>query len=140
MQRKHTGLPFFEETVMQILTNHMPERTPIPGVAHVTLAGSANGLRELSVWKQSMDAGNATPPHRHACEEVVLCIGGIGELHAAGRIERFHAGQTIVIPAGVDHQLISIGPQPLETIAAFPMTPVLTTSPQGEALALPWES
>ncbi|HJV84155.1 MAG TPA: cupin domain-containing protein [Noviherbaspirillum sp.] len=125
---------------MQILTNHTPASTPIPGIDHVTVAGSGTGLRHLSVWKQSMAPGNATPPHRHTCEEVVLCIRGIGELHAEGRIERFIAGQTIVIPASVDHQLISVGPEPLETIAAFSMTPVLTTSPQGEVLALPWES
>ncbi|MBK4736500.1 cupin domain-containing protein [Noviherbaspirillum pedocola] len=125
---------------MQILSNHTPAPTPIPGIAHVTLAGSPNGLRDLSVWKQSMEAGRATPLHRHASEEVVLCIAGVGELHAAGRIERVHAGQTIVIPAGVDHQLISVGPEPLETIAAFPMTPVSTMSPQGEPLELPWQS
>jgi quercetin dioxygenase-like cupin family protein len=125
---------------MQILTNHTPARTPIPGIEHVTLAGSHTGLRNLSVWKQSMSAGKATPPHRHACEEVVLCIAGVGELHADGRAERFTAGQTIIIPAGVDHQLLSIGPEPLETIAAFSMTPVLTATPQGEALDLPWIS
>ncbi|WP_292931867.1 cupin domain-containing protein [Noviherbaspirillum sp.] len=125
---------------MQILTNHTPARTAIPGIEHITLAGSPTGLRTLSVWKQSMSAGNATPPHRHACEEVVICTAGIGELHAEGRVERFTAGQTILIPAGVDHQLISIGPEPLVTIAAFAMTPVLTTSPHGDVLDLPWES
>lgn len=125
---------------MQILTNHTPLSTAIPGIEHVTLAGSHTGLRTLSVWKQSMSAGNATPPHRHACEEVVICTAGIGELHADGSVQRFTAGQTIVIPAGVGHQLISVGPEPLETIAAFAMTPVLTTSPQGEVLDLPWSS
>ncbi|TFW10317.1 cupin domain-containing protein [Oxalobacteraceae bacterium OM1] len=124
---------------MQILSNHTTAPTPIPGIEHVTLAGSHTGLRHLSVWKQSMTAGSATPPHRHACEEVVLCVGGVGELHAGGRVERFGAGQTIIIPAGVDHQIFSIGPTPLETIAAFAMTPVPTTLPNGEALDLPWE-
>lgn len=125
---------------MQILTNHTSISTPMPGIEHVTLACSHTGLRHLSVWKQSMCAGNATPPHRHACEEVMICTGGIGELHAEGRVERFTAGQTIIIPAGVDHQLFSIGPEPLQTIAAFAMTPVLTTLPNGEVLDLPWES
>lgn len=125
---------------MQILTNHMTARTPVTGIEHVTLAGSHTGLRNLSVWKQSMSSGHATPPHRHACEEVVICTGGAGELHVAGRVERFGAGQTIIIPAGVDHQLVSTGPEPLETIAAFAMTPVLTISPDGEVLDLPWES
>ncbi|HWJ93899.1 MAG TPA: cupin domain-containing protein [Telluria sp.] len=125
---------------MQILTNHTPEPTPIPGIAHVTLAGSPTGLQNLSVWKQSMDAGHMTPPHQHGCEEVVLCIAGSGELHAGDEVTRFGAGQTIVIPAGVPHQLVSVGPGPLETIAAFAMTPVPTTFPDGQALELPWQS
>lgn len=125
---------------MHILTNHTPAGTAIPGIEHVTLAGSHTGLSHLSVWKQSMSAGHATPPHRHTCEEVVLCTAGIGELHAEGRVETFAAGQTIVIPAGVPHQLVSVGPEPLQTIAAFAMTPVMTTSPDGEVLDLPWES
>lgn len=125
---------------MQILTNHTPIGTAIPGIEHVTLAGRHTGLCKLSVWKQLMSAGNATPPHRHACEEVVICTGGLGELHADGRVQRFTGGQTIVIPAGVAHQLVSLGPEPLETIAAFAMTPVLTTSADGEVLDLPWES
>lgn len=125
---------------MQILTNHTPAGTVLPGVEHVTLAGSHSGLRNLSVWKQSMAAGNATPPHQHACEEVVICTGGMGELHAEGCVEKFTAGQTIIIPAGVSHQLVAIGPGPLETIAAFAMTPVVTTSPQGEVLELPWKT
>jgi mannose-6-phosphate isomerase-like protein (cupin superfamily) len=130
---------FFKEPVMQILTNHTPARTAIPGIEHVTIAGSHMGLCHLSVWKQLMSVGNATPPHRHICEEVIMCIAGVGELHADGRVERFTAGQTIVIPAGVPHQLVSIGPESLETIAAFAMTPVLTLAPNGEVLDLPWE-
>lgn len=140
IERNSGILAFFMEVIMQILSNHTPAPTPIPGIDHVTLAGRHTGLRNLSVWKQSMAAGNATPPHRHACEEVVHCTAGVGELHVDGRVETFGAGQTIVIPAGVAHQLISIGPEPLETIAAFAMTPVMTTSPQGEVLDLPWES
>jgi quercetin dioxygenase-like cupin family protein len=125
---------------MEILANHTTLSTPFPGIEHVTLAGSGTGLRNLSVWKQSVSAGNATPPHRHECEEVVICIAGEGELHSDSDVKRFSAGQTIVIPAGVNHQLVSIGPEPLETIAAFAMTPVLTASPNGDVLDLPWES
>lgn len=125
---------------MQILTNHTPEPTALPGIAHVTLAGSPTGLAHLSVWKQSMDPGHMTPPHQHGCEEVVLCVGGTGELLAGEQVTRFGAGQTIVIPAGVPHQLVSVGPGPLETIAAFNMTPVPTSFPDGQPIDLPWQS
>ena len=48
------------------------ERASLPGIDHLTLAGGAQGLSSLSVWQQSIDAGEATPPHRHDCEEVVV--------------------------------------------------------------------
>lgn len=123
---------------MHVLNNEAPATTPFPGIAHVTLAGSANGLRNLSVWHQSMDSGCATPPHRHDCEEVVLCTAGEGELHANGRIERFGANTTIVIPAGVDHQIFSVGSDPLQTLAVLAASPVGVWLPDGAPVELPW--
>jgi mannose-6-phosphate isomerase-like protein (cupin superfamily) len=112
----------------------------IPGIDHVTLAGNADGLRKLSIWKQSVAPGSATPPHRHDCEEVVLCSGGIGELHIGGNVERFGADMTVVIPANADHQIFSVGDAPLEITAVFSMSPVQAHFPSGEAIDLPWRS
>ena len=123
---------------MYVIQNEAPGRTGFPGIEHVTLAGSANGLRDLSVWQQSVAPGAATPPHRHACEEVVLCTAGEGELHVAGRIERFGANTTVVIPADVEHQIISVGGVPLQFVAVLGMTPVEVRFPDGTPIALPW--
>jgi quercetin dioxygenase-like cupin family protein len=57
---------------MCVIQNSELPRAALPGIEHVTLAGSDNGLNNLSVWKQSVAPGGATPPHRHDCEEVVL--------------------------------------------------------------------
>ena len=70
---------------MYVHEQSRPAATPVPGVAHATWAGGPTGGRELSVWRQTLAPGAATPPHSHACEEVVLCAAGSGELHVDGQ-------------------------------------------------------
>ena len=125
---------------MFIHVQQQPAATPIPGVAHVTLAAQAEGLRHLSVWRQSMAPGACTPPHSHSCEEIVLCEAGSGEVHIGGEVHPFGAGQTVVLPAGVQHQIFNTGREPLVSTAVFAATPVPVTLPDGQALELPWRS
>lgn len=125
---------------MKVNDDARPTASPLPGIAHITLASHADGLSELSVWRQTMAPGAATPPHRHDCDEVVLCLGGWGEVHTDGHVLRFGADSTVILPAGRDHQLFNVGATPLETIGIFAATPVVTRQPDGAALALPWLS
>lgn len=125
---------------MKVIEAHRPAASTLPGIAHVTLAGQAEGLRQLSVWRQTMAPGTATPPHSHDCDEVVLCLGGWGEVHSRGRVERFGADCTLVLPAGCEHQIFNVGSQPLETLGLFGATPVPTRGPDGSPLVLPWRT
>jgi mannose-6-phosphate isomerase-like protein (cupin superfamily) len=125
---------------MKVIAPTRPEASAIPGVAHATLASGADGLRELSVWRQPLAPGAATPPHRHDCDEVVLCMAGRGEVHGEGCVERFGADCTIVLPAGREHQIINTGGLPLEIVGLFAATPVVTRAGDGSALELPWRS
>ena len=65
---------------MNVSPNPVLAASPFPGILHATLAGSEQGLKQLSIWQQILEPGAATPPHRHDCEEVVLCSAGRGEL------------------------------------------------------------
>ena len=123
-----------------VLDQPRPEPTPIPGVAHATWAGSREGLRSLSLWRQSLAPGGATPPHSHNCEEIVLCLAGRGEVHIDGRVHAFGPQQTLLLPAGVPHQIFNVGTEPLETTAVFAATPVQVTLPDGTTLEVPWRS
>ena len=125
---------------MNVIEQTRPVATPIPGVAHATWAGEAEGLAQLSVWRQTLAPGTATPPHRHDCDEVVLCLSGWGEVHSVGAVQRFGADCTVVLPKGHDHQIFNTGPQPMEIVGLFGATPVLTRLPDGSALELPWRS
>lgn len=125
---------------MFVIDQPRPADTPIPGVRHATWAAREEGLQSLSVWRQSIAAGGATPPHSHACDEVVLCLAGRGEVHVAGTPHAFGPGQTVVLPAGVPHQIFNTGDEALECTAVFSATPVPVELPDGSALELPWRS
>ncbi len=123
---------------MNVTEQSRPAATPIPGVAHATWAGQADGLRQLSVWRQTLAPGAVTPVHLHDCDEVVLCLSVNGELHADGRAQRFGADCTLVIPQGLEHQIVNTGPMPMDLVATFGGTPVGVQLPDGTALDLPW--
>lgn len=125
---------------MPIIDNKGRETAALPGIEHLTLAGGAQGLARLSVWRQSMAPGHATPPHCHDCEEVVLVLEGSGELQIGDERLAFGPDSTLVLPPHVPHQIFNTGTVPLRTVAAFSATPVGTFLPQGERLELPWAS
>jgi quercetin dioxygenase-like cupin family protein len=125
---------------MKVVPNAPLAQSPFPGIQHATLAGSAQGLSQLSLWKQIIDAGCATPPHRHDCEEVVLCTSGNGALlHGANRIP-FGANNTVCIPRNELHQIVNDGDEPLHITAVFSRSPVEAYFPDGERIDLPWSS
>jgi quercetin dioxygenase-like cupin family protein len=123
---------------MNLLEQSQPSATPIPGIQHATWAGQADGTAQLSVWRQSLAPAAATPPHRHDCEELVLCHAGLGEIHEDGRVLRFGAGSTVVLPAGRIHQIFNVGEVALEITGIFPQTPVAAYLPDGVLIDLPW--
>lgn len=125
---------------MHVISNQQPVPSPIPGIAHVTLAGQEEGLSKLSVWQQSVAPGSATPPHRHDCEEVVICSRGTGELRLGDKVERFAHDTTVIIPANAEHQIVNVGSEPLQFVAVFSMSPVQAFFPDGTAIELPWRS
>ena len=125
---------------MHVIENEtLPEAT-LPGIDHKTLAGAAQGLAHLSVWRQAIAPGGATPPHRHDCEEVVIVEAGCGKLVGGGTTRTFGPDTTLVIPPNVDHQIVNIGDESLRMTAVFAMTPVAVFLTDGQPLPLPWAS
>jgi quercetin dioxygenase-like cupin family protein len=126
---------------MRILKNAAPAPSPFPGILHATLAGSEQGLRQLSVWHQVLEPGAATPPHRHDCEEVVLCTAGRGLCRFEGQEPQyFGANTTLCIPRNALHEIVNAGSEPLRMVAVFSTTPVTPHLPDGTRIDLPWAS
>ena len=125
---------------MYVIEQAPLQATAIPGVTHATWAGHADGLQQLSVWHQTMAPGFATPPHTHDCDEIVLCQGGRGELHIDGQVHPFGPDQTVIVPRGRAHQIVSTGSAPLEVLAVLAATPAPITGSDGQPLAVPWRT
>ena len=111
----------------------------IPGIFHLTVASCDTG-QSVSVWRQRIDAAHGTPPHRHLCDEVVTVQRGSADLLVGGTHRRLATGDTVVLPANADHQILNAGTEPLELIAVFNESPVQTEAPDGTAMDLPWRS
>jgi mannose-6-phosphate isomerase-like protein (cupin superfamily) len=125
---------------MHVIRNDQRERIAFSGIEHVTLAGSDDGLSRLSIWRQSIAAGEGTPLHKHDCEEVVLVDAGSGELHIDGRVIAFGADSTLVIPPDVSHQIVNTGATEMKLVGVFSSAPVNTFFPNGARIELPWRS
>jgi quercetin dioxygenase-like cupin family protein len=125
---------------MYVFRNVDAATAAIPGIHHQTLAGQASGLARLSIWRQVMESGAATPAHRHDCEEVVIVEAGSGELLVEGVVHAFGPGTTLVIPRNVDHQIVNTGTAAMQTLAVFSQSPVAVFQPDGAPLPLPWNS
>ena len=119
--------------------NSLPP-SPFPGLTHRTLARRGDGLGTLSVWNQAITPGNATPLHRHDCDEVVVILAGSGTVLVDGQAWPFQTGDTLILPAGCDHQIVSSGVEDLRVVATFGASPVVTAQPDGQVMELPWAS
>ncbi|MFO1414855.1 MAG: cupin domain-containing protein [Burkholderiales bacterium] len=125
---------------MYVHRNSQRPEASLPGLVHRTLAGNAEGLTRLSLWRQTIAPGGATPPHRHDCEEVVIVDAGEGTLIVEGVAHPFAADSTLVIPRDAQHQIVNTGTVAIECTAAFSTSPVEVYLPDGERLPLPWAS
>lgn len=123
---------------MPILSNSELVPEVIPGIDHRTLAGAEHGLRHLAVWSQRMAPGGATPPHYHDCEEVVIVLEGAGTVDVDGQPHPVRAGDTVIVPAGVPHQIINTGTLPLRTLASLSSSDVKVYLPDGQLVQVPW--
>ena len=125
---------------MYVIEQPRPVPTPIPGLSHATWAGSADGLEQLSLWRQSLAPGAATPPHSHDCDEVVMCESGQGAVLIGDRSYAFGAHSTLILPRDQLHQIVNNGAEPLEILGVFGATPVNVFLPDKQKLDLPWRS
>jgi len=125
---------------MPVIDNSRLKIFTLPGIVHQTLAGPKHGLKTLEVWRQTMAPGAATPTHRHNCEEVFVILRGSGRVTIQGRDFDFGANTTLIVPPDVVHQVVNTGTEELSFVVVLGMAPVEATTPDGEAIPLPWRA
>ena len=125
---------------MSVIDNSTLQQFSLPGLAHQTLASHKDGLNNCEVWMQTVEPGAETPVHYHDCEEVVVIMSGSGQLSINDKVIEFGPNSTLIIPPDIVHQLVNSGSEEIRLIASFSSTPAKVFSPDGEELALPWQS
>jgi len=109
---------------------HTLDGNHIAGVATPT-----SGARQIEMWHGRMDENSATPPHCHNTEEVVHFLKGSGRATVGDREVRYAAGDTLILPPGLVHQIFAETES--EYVAALPMGGTVRL-PDGQTLDLPW--
>ena len=125
---------------MSVINNSTIQQFSLPGLIHQTLASHKDGLKNTEVWMQTVEPGGETPVHYHDCEEVIVIIRGSGRLSIDEKAIEFGPNSTLIIPSDIVHQLVNSGSEEIYLIASFSSTPAKVFTPDGEELALPWQS
>lgn len=123
---------------MTVRQNATVEKHQLPGLEHQTLAGAADNLKHSEVWMQTLQAGAGTPVHQHDCDEVVVVSRGSGICILGDEEVAFGPDSTLIVPAGVVHEIRNTGDEPIHLIAAFNATPANVLTPDGQPIELPW--
>src|ERR1700733_7313993 len=122
---------------MPVVNNTSLPKFALPGLDHRTLAGPDNGMKNLEVWGQVIEAGSGTPVHRHACEEAIVILEGSGTLTINGEDTRFGSNSTLVIPADAIHQIVNSGDTRMVLVAVLSMAPVEVRHADDQPMPLP---
>ena len=125
---------------MAVVNNASLQEFNLPGLNHRTFAGPEHGMKGLEVWGQTIEAGAATPVHRHACEEAIVILEGSGTLTIEGQETAFGRNSTLIIPADVIHQIVNTGNTKMVLIAALSTAPVQVCHADNAAMPLPWQA
>jgi mannose-6-phosphate isomerase-like protein (cupin superfamily) len=69
---------------------------------------------ELSLLRVEINAGQGAPPHTHTYDELFVIHEGRGRYTVGDETVEAGAGDVVVVPAGLPHGFVSLGPGPLK--------------------------
>ena len=100
------------------------ENAPVEEFDWGTLQWIVNGRRapgsEQTFGVSTIRPGRRNPLHYHPnCEEILYVVSGTCEHSYDGAIAPLSAGETIVIPAGVKHNLVNTGAVDVVCVISF---------------------
>jgi quercetin dioxygenase-like cupin family protein len=110
----------------------------LPGNRLRGLATPGRGSTEIMLWNHRAEAGGASPPHWHDHDQVIYVVSGSGRVVVGEGEHAVRAGDVIVAPANIPHQVHASTNEALDTIVA--MLPSLRTyAPDGAEIDQPWK-
>lgn len=84
------------------------------------IANEARGATSCSAFENVVLGGATVPMHRHAFEEIIVCLSGTAECtFEGGKPEAYAAGSVLIIPAGKLHTIRNTGSSELRQLSFF---------------------
>ncbi|MCB1148569.1 MAG: cupin domain-containing protein [Chlamydiia bacterium] len=107
------------------------------GVSLTGVATESLGSSEFEVWRSQMGPGSCTPLHCHDTEEIMIYLEGKGKAWTAEGEVEFEAPCTLILPAGVPHQIFNTGEAPTDAVVILGLHSHIVND-QGKEMPLPW--
>lgn len=113
---------------MHVIDHSTLPRLHAAGRQRFAAAHRGLGFAPFELWMEvlEIDARADLQPIERA--RVVLVLAGHGKLLVDGAAQRFHAPCSLVLPAGIDGQVINIGAEPLQLVIGFTPTAAAPTA------------
>jgi quercetin dioxygenase-like cupin family protein len=84
------------------------------------VSAALTGNSDLTVGRVTIKAGRSNPRHSHAnCDEVLHLLCGKLEHWVAAERYELAAGDTLVIPRGVPHHAVALGPEDADMVVVY---------------------
>jgi mannose-6-phosphate isomerase-like protein (cupin superfamily) len=87
------------------------------GVRTRMTVSAQTGARQLTIFEQWCDPGYGAPTHTHVVEEVLRVLDGQADIWVVGERRQVMPGESVIIPAGVEHGFVNSGAGVLQTLA-----------------------
>jgi quercetin dioxygenase-like cupin family protein len=102
----------------------------------------AAGTRASGSSVLEVDPGQRVPRHTDSAEETIVVLAGAAEVTVGDEHRRLAGGGLALVPAGVPHEIRSVGREPLRLVALYAATEVVTryeadVQPDGSPHRLP---
>lgn len=110
----------------------------LPGNVLRGLATPSRGSAEIMLWNHRAEAGGASPPHWHDHDQVIYVLSGMGRVVVGDDEFAVRAGDVIVAPANIPHQVHAAADEALDTIVAMSVA-LRTFTPDGAEMDQPWK-
>jgi quercetin dioxygenase-like cupin family protein len=109
-----------------ILSATAAPRYQLQGVTIIGLSARSRGATEVTTYRVQLDPDSATPSHSHDHEEVFTVVEGSVTTVLDGEHFLTDVGDTVIVPAGVEHYVFTEAGSG-DLIAAIPAGTVFIT-------------
>ena len=99
------------------------EAAPIPtrsGMAHRSLIGPADGVRELFVEELTFEQGAAIPLHQHPIVEAFVVLDGALTFRLGDETLEVQASHTVTVPPNTPHAVLNSRARVARALSAAP--------------------